>query len=84
MFCAKLGYAKHVVGVDMSDIAHQAMDIVRENELNDNITIIKGRLEDVNLNDKLKDSSALLNKTAAPVKFDILISEVVTIRRYFI
>ena len=54
MFCAKLGYAKHVVGVDMSDIAHQAMDIVRENELNDNITIIKGRLEDVNLNDKLK------------------------------
>ena len=84
MFCAKLGYAKHVVGVDMSDIAHQAMDIVRENELNDNITIIKGRLEDVNLNDKLKDSNALLNKTAEPVKFDVLISEVVNIRRYFI
>merc|ERR1712020_514733 len=71
MFCAKLGNAEHVVGVDMSDIAHQAMDIVRENNLQDKITIIKGRLEDVNLNDKLKDSNALLNKTAEPVKFDV-------------
>ena len=49
MFCAKLGNAEHVVGVDMSDIAHQAMDIVRENNLQDKITIIKGRLEDVDL-----------------------------------
>ena len=40
MFCAKLGGAKHVVGVDMSDIAHQAMDIIRENDLQEKITII--------------------------------------------
>ena len=48
MFAAKAG-AKHVYGVDMSDIAYQAMDIVKENKLDDKITIIKGCIEEVEL-----------------------------------
>ena len=48
MFAAKAG-AKHVYGVDMSDIAYQAMDIIKENNLDDKITIIKGCIEEVDL-----------------------------------
>ena len=60
MFCAKAG-AKHVTAVDMSDIIHNTTDIVRENQLEDKITLVKGRLEDV--------------KSLQGKKFDILISE---------
>jgi len=45
MFAAKAG-AKAVVGVDCSDIIYQAMDIVRENELEDKVKLVKGRLEE--------------------------------------
>ena len=46
MFCAKAG-AKSVIGVDMSDIIHSTTDIIRENKFQDIITLVKGRLEDV-------------------------------------
>ncbi|XP_064599715.1 protein arginine N-methyltransferase 3-like [Liolophura sinensis] len=48
MFAARAG-AKHVIGVDQSDIIYQAMDIVKENGLENVITLKKGRLEDVEL-----------------------------------
>ena len=76
MFCSRLGSAKHVVGVDMSDIAHQAMDIVRENNLENTITIIKGRLEDVNLREKLNHACMPEISDTENVQFDVLISEV--------
>ena len=76
MFCSRLGSAKHVVGVDMSDIAHQAMDIVRENKLENTITIIKGRLEDVNLREKLSHACMPEINDTENVQFDVLISEV--------
>lgn len=60
MFSAKAG-AERVTGVDMSDIVHQAMDIVRENGHQDKITLIKGRLEDVRQLDG--------------EKFDVIVSE---------
>lgn len=59
MFAAQAG-AKAVVGVDCSDIIYQAMDIVRENGLNDRITLVKGRLEETPLPHD---------------KFDIIVSE---------
>merc|ERR1719204_1833092 len=64
MFCARHGQAEQVVGVDMSSIAHQAMDIVMENKLADTITIVKGRLEDTDLKARVGFD-----------KFDVLISE---------
>jgi len=59
MFAAQAG-ANKVVGVDCSDIIYQAMDIVRENELDSRVELVKGRLEETEL----------------PVKkFDFIISE---------
>ncbi|XP_028812003.1 protein arginine N-methyltransferase 3 [Denticeps clupeoides] len=48
MFAARAG-ARKVIGVDQSEIVYQAMDIVRLNNLEDTITLIKGRIEEVNL-----------------------------------
>ncbi|CAH3199324.1 unnamed protein product, partial [Porites evermanni] len=48
MFAAKAG-AKHVIGIDQSEIIYQAMDIVRENGLENIITLVKGKAEAVTL-----------------------------------
>jgi len=48
MFAAKAG-AKHVIGVDQSEIIFQAMDVIRENGLEDKITLIHGKMEEVKL-----------------------------------
>ncbi|KAG8956205.1 type I protein arginine N-methyltransferase Rmt1 [Tulasnella sp. 424] len=59
MFAAKAG-AAHVVGVDMSNIIDQAQKIIEANGFKDVITLVKGKVEEVEL----------------PVKeFDIIISE---------
>ncbi|GAB5577667.1 protein arginine N-methyltransferase 3 [Prionailurus iriomotensis] len=46
MFAAKAG-AKKVLGVDQSEILYQAMDIIRLNKLEDTVTLIKGKIEEV-------------------------------------
>ncbi|GAB6024098.1 putative protein art3 [Chamberlinius hualienensis] len=48
MFAAQAG-ASVVFGVDESEIAYQAMDIIDENEMKKHVTIIKGRMEEVDL-----------------------------------
>uniref|UniRef100_A0A672QTL8 type I protein arginine methyltransferase n=1 Tax=Sinocyclocheilus grahami TaxID=75366 RepID=A0A672QTL8_SINGR len=48
MFAAKAG-ARKVIAVDRSEIIYQAMDIVRSNKLEDTITLIKGRIEEIDL-----------------------------------
>ncbi|KDQ27505.1 hypothetical protein PLEOSDRAFT_1089362 [Pleurotus ostreatus PC15] len=59
MFAAKAG-AKHVVGVDMSNIIDQAQNIIAANGFASTITLVKGKLEDIEL----------------PIQeFDIIISE---------
>ncbi|XP_071522697.1 protein arginine N-methyltransferase 1-like isoform X2 [Panulirus ornatus] len=50
MFCAKAGAI--VTGVDMSDVIYQAIDIVKENQLDSAITLCKGRLEDLHFEHK--------------------------------
>ncbi|KAF8639572.1 hypothetical protein AX17_001474 [Amanita inopinata Kibby_2008] len=59
MFAAKAG-AKHVVGIDMSNIIDQAQKIIEANGFKDTITLVKGKLEEAEL----------------PIKeYDIIISE---------
>ncbi|KAB0799400.1 hypothetical protein PPYR_07280 [Photinus pyralis] len=59
MFAAQAGSAK-VYGIDQSDVLYKAMDIIRENNLQDVVHLIRGRIED----------------TPLPVdKVDIIISE---------
>jgi protein arginine N-methyltransferase 1 len=48
MFCVKAG-AKHVIGVDMSNIIDQAKKIVALNGMGDKITLLKGKMEEVTL-----------------------------------
>ncbi|PZC75315.1 hypothetical protein B5X24_HaOG206454 [Helicoverpa armigera] len=52
MFCATAG-AKTVYALDQSEIIYHAMDIVRENNLQDVIKLVKGRLEDTKLTEKV-------------------------------
>ncbi|MEE6498964.1 hypothetical protein FKM82_003260 [Ascaphus truei] len=48
MFAAKAG-AKRVIGVDQSEIIYQTMDIVRLNKMENIISLVKGRIEEVDL-----------------------------------
>ncbi|CAE7097105.1 unnamed protein product [Rhizoctonia solani] len=59
MFAAKAG-AKHVVGIDMSNIIDQAQKIIEANGFKDTITLVKGKLEESELPFK---------------QFDIIVSE---------
>ncbi|PVU94807.1 hypothetical protein BB559_002914 [Furculomyces boomerangus] len=48
MFASQAG-AKHVIGVDMSNIIDKAKLIIKENGFSDKITLIKGKMEEVEL-----------------------------------
>jgi protein arginine N-methyltransferase 1 len=48
IFAARAG-AKHVYGIEFADIADYAKEIVKQNKLTDKITIIKSKVEDVEL-----------------------------------
>ena len=47
-FAARAG-AKHVIGVDMSSIIDKAKDIVRQNGLSNRITLLQGKMEEVEM-----------------------------------
>lgn len=55
MFAAKSGCRK-VISIDQSEVIYQAMDIVRENNLEDIITLRKGRLEDIEVGEEKVDA----------------------------
>jgi len=48
MFAKKAG-AKHVYGIDMSSIIEHAQSIVKDNNMDKDITLIKGKVEEVEL-----------------------------------
>ena len=52
MFAAKAG-ARKVIGVDCSSIANQASEVVKENGFEGVITIIKGKIEELQIEDKV-------------------------------
>ncbi|KAF3327944.1 protein arginine N-methyltransferase 6.2 [Carex littledalei] len=52
IFCALAG-ARRVYAVEASDIAVQAADIVNENNLSDKIIVLHGRIEDVDIEEKV-------------------------------
>ena len=53
MFAAKAG-AKKVIGIDCSNIIDRARQIVKQNDLDDIITLIKGKVEEVSLPDNIQ------------------------------
>lgn len=48
IFAARAG-AKHVYGIDNADIVHYAREIVKQNGFKDQITIIQGKVEEIDL-----------------------------------
>ncbi|CAI0416431.1 unnamed protein product [Linum tenue] len=52
IFCAQAG-AKRVYAVDASDIAVQANEVVRANNLSDRIIVLHGRVEDVEIDEEV-------------------------------
>jgi SAM-dependent methyltransferase len=82
MFAARAG-AKLVVGIDMSEMAFKAMDNVKENGLQDVITIVHGKVEDLgdrgeSVDEKRpnhSDGSADKLKLLQPGSFDVILSE---------
>ena len=64
MFAARHG-AKHVIGIDRSDIIDEARIIVKQNGLEDKITLIKGKLEDIVLASNITHSRTV----------DVIVSE---------
>lgn len=48
IFAAKAG-AKHVYAVENAEIALFAEEIVKQNNLSDKITVIKGKMEEIDL-----------------------------------
>lgn len=48
IFAARSG-AKHVYAVENADIAHFATEIIKQNGLSDKITVIKGKMEEIEL-----------------------------------
>lgn len=61
MFAARAG-ARKVIGIDKSNIIDRATEIVKANNLSDTITLIKGKVEEVELPDGIE-------------KVDVIISE---------
>ncbi|CAN0909002.1 Probable protein arginine N-methyltransferase 6 [Linum grandiflorum] len=52
IFCAQAG-AKRVYAVDASDIAVQAREVVKANNLSDRIIVLHGRVEDVEIDEEV-------------------------------
>ncbi|URE37165.1 Protein arginine n-methyltransferase [Musa troglodytarum] len=52
IFCAFAG-ARRVYAVDASEIAVQASEVVKENNLSDKVTVLLGRVEDVSIDEKV-------------------------------
>jgi type I protein arginine methyltransferase len=48
IFAARAG-AKHVYAIENAEIAHFAREIIRQNNLSDKITVIKGKMEEIEL-----------------------------------
>lgn len=48
IFAARAG-AKHVYGIDMADVALYARQIMKDNHLEEKVTIIKGKVEEIDL-----------------------------------
>ncbi|CAN6549905.1 unnamed protein product [Malus baccata var. baccata] len=52
IFCAQAG-AKRVYAVDASDIAVQANEVVKANNLSETVIVLHGRVEDVNIDEEV-------------------------------
>ena len=67
MFCGNIYDISKVYGIECSGIVHKAREIIRENQLEEVITIVEGKVEEVEL--------PLLSDGIVSGKVDVIISE---------
>ena len=61
MFAAKAG-AKRVIGIDMSSIVGYAQEIIESNNLSSVITLIRGKIEEVELPDGITEVDIIVSE----------------------
>jgi len=61
MFAAKAG-AKKVIGIDMSSVIGYAQEIIADNNLSDVITLIRGKIEEVELPDGIEQVDIIVSE----------------------
>ena len=61
MFAARAG-AKRVIGMDCSNIIDRAKQIVKQNELEGVVTLLKGKVEELSLPDGIEKVLGLKSK----------------------
>ncbi|KAJ8895999.1 hypothetical protein PR048_001340, partial [Dryococelus australis] len=61
MFAAKAGAAR-VIGIECSNIVDYAVQIVSDNNLQNVVTIVKGKVEEVELPDGIKDVDIIISE----------------------
>lgn len=61
LFAAKSG-ARKVIAVDASDIVHRARQIVKENEFEDVITVVHGKVENITLPDGIEHVDIIISE----------------------
>jgi protein arginine N-methyltransferase 1 len=61
MFAAKAG-AKRVIGIDMSSIVGYAQEIIDSNNLSSVITLIRGKIEEVELPDGITEVDIIVSE----------------------
>merc|ERR1712241_780693 len=69
MFAAKAG-AKKVIGIEMSSIVEYAQKIVKANKLDDVITLVKGKVEEVTLPDGIDKVDIIISEWMGYCLFD--------------
>lgn len=71
MFAAKAGAAR-VIGIECSNIVEYAKQIVEANHLSDVVTIVKGKVEEVELPDEITSVDIIISEWMGYVSFSDL------------
>ena len=81
MFAADAG-ADHVYSCEMAEIAYDCIDIVRENNLQNKITVLKGKAEEQY--DKIKDCDIIISEWMGYcLLFEGMLDSVIKVRGKF-
>ena len=80
MFAADAG-ADHVYSCEMAEIAYDCIDIIRENNLQNKITVLKGKAEEQY--DKIKDCDIIISEWMGYCLFYESMLDSVLYARYF-
>ncbi|KAL0577118.1 hypothetical protein V5O48_004871 [Marasmius crinis-equi] len=84
LFAARAG-ARKVIAVDASDIAEKAEKIVRANDLQNIITVVRGKVEDIRLPDGIEKVDVIISEWMGyALLYESMLDSVLTARNRFL